>query len=83
MLDEFERKASIIMADYQGKIVSAFETVRNTDGTGEEVHFVEFPSEEEFDKYKGDPRLQELRGLRERAILSTEIKISQNEKSYS
>lgn len=82
-LEEFECNASKIMADYQGKIVFAFETIRNEDGTGEEVHIIEFPREVNFNNYRSDPRLQDLRGLREKAISSTEIKMRINEKSYS
>ena len=82
-LNAFERKASKVMADYQGKIIWAFETIRNEDGSGEEVHIVGFPREEDFTNYRNDPRLQELRDLRAKAISGTEIKIGINEKSYS
>lgn len=81
--DEFERKASKIMADYEGKIVCAFETMRNEDGSGEEIHIVEFHREEDFINYKNDPRLQELSDLRGKAISNTEVKIGTYEKSYS
>lgn len=67
-LDEFERKVSKVMADHHGKITRAFETIRNKDGSGEEVHIVEFQREEDFNHYRNDPRLQELRSLREEAI---------------
>ena len=82
-LDEFERKASEIMSDYQGKIVAAFETVRNEDGSGEEVHLLEFQTEEDLTSYSNDARYQALKSLREIAIFSTEVKIKLQEKSYS
>lgn len=81
--EEFERKASKIMTDYDGKIAFAFETMRNDDSSGEEVHIVEFQREEDFIRYKNDPRLQEFSSLRAKAISSTEVKIVTHEKSYS
>ena len=82
-LDEFERKASLIMADYQGEIVCAFETTRNEDGSGEEIHIVEFHQEEDFRGYTNDPRYQALRDLRDKAISHTGVKVGINGKSYS
>jgi uncharacterized protein (DUF1330 family) len=82
-LNEFEKQASLIMSDYQGEIVSAFETSRNSAGSGEEVHIVEFQSESDFSHYKNDPRLLKLENLREKAISETSIKICSSEKSYS
>ena len=81
--EAFERKASKIMADYNGKIVSAFETVRHADGAGEEVHVVEFQCEEDFTRYKSDPRFQTLADLRAKAISGVELKVALAEKSYS
>ena len=82
-LNEFEKYASAIMSDYQGKIISAFETLKNDDGSGEEIHIVEFQSEKDFTSYKNDSRLDRLADLREKAITGTEIKICINEKSYT
>ena len=82
-LDEFERKASEIMSDYDGRIVAAFETCRNEDGSGEEVHLLEFKNEESFTSYRNDDRHQAVKSLREKAISSTEVKIKLSEKSYS
>jgi uncharacterized protein (DUF1330 family) len=82
-LNEFEKQAAEIMSDYQGKITSAFETSRNDDGSGEEIHIVEFQTENDFTNYRNDLRLKNLVGLREKAISSTEIKICSNEKSYT
>lgn len=82
-LDEFERRASKVMADYQGKIICVFETKRNENGSGEEFHIVEFPNKDDFDSYRNDPRLQELHRLREKAISGAEIQIVTKEKSYS
>ena len=60
-LAEFEAQAAHVMAGYNGRIASAFETVRNEDGSGEEVHLVEFPLEEDFIRYKNDASLQSSR----------------------
>lgn len=83
LLDEFEREASRIMADYQGKIICAFETARNEDGSGEEIHLVEFQREDDFISYRNDPRLLALRDLRAAAISRTEMKTGRAEKLYA
>lgn len=81
--EAFEQQAAGIMADYNGSIVSAFETVRNADGSGEEIHILEFACADDFDRYKQDPRLAELSDLRERAISATHVKTVLSEKHYS
>ncbi len=82
-LDEFEREASEIMSDYHGRIAAAFETVSNEDGSGEELHLLEFQDQESYANYRNDERHQALKSLREKAISRTEVKIMLSEKSYS
>lgn len=72
-LNEFESKASAVMARYSGTIAGAYETVRNADGTGEEFHLLEFADEASFYSYRKDPWHQDNSKLRESAISSTEI----------
>ncbi len=81
-LEEFERQAAVVMAEYSGAIVEAAETSRNADGSGEEVHLLEFASAESFAQYRSDGRLSELSGLRDRAISATEVRPILKEKSY-
>lgn len=81
--EAFEHQAASIMADYNGSIVSAFETVRNADSSGEEIHILEFACIDDFDRYKQDPRLEELSDLRERAISATHVKTVLSEKHYT
>ena len=82
LFERFERDAAIIMKQYGGKIVSAFETRHELDGSGEEIHVLEFPSEEAFGRYRADRSLTALSGLREQAISSTKVQISILLKSY-
>jgi|GEM_PF-517689 len=81
-LAEFESQAAAIMKDYEGRITHAFETCHLDDDSGEEVHLLEFPDIETFNRYRADPRLQQLQGLRETAIASTDIKVLNQEKHY-
>jgi len=81
-LEVFEKQASAIMEKYQGRIVSAFETIRDSDGSGEEIHILEFPSEEAFSRYKSDSSLANLAGQRAQAISGTEVTISLCVKTY-
>lgn len=81
-LEEFESQAARIMQNYQGRISSAFETIRKPDGSGEEIHILEFPNEESFANYRADKSLAALSSLRNKAISNTEVKISVSIKSY-
>jgi len=81
-LEVFEAQASVIMEKYQGRIVSAFETTRASDGSGEEIHILEFPSEEAFNCYRSDGSLANLVSQRDQAISNTEVTISLRVKTY-
>lgn len=82
LLKEFEGQASKIMKLYQGRIMCAFETMRQPDNTGEEIHVLEFPNETCFMNYKKDEVLAQLADLREQAISSTEVQVSLDVKIY-
>ena len=82
-LEEFETQAVRIMKEYKGSIVSAFETVRNPDGSGVEIHVLQFPSESLFASYRSDKSFEKLSSLRERAISRTEVSMSLKVKSYA
>lgn len=81
-LDEFEHKAAAIMKKYQGRIVSAFEITHNEDGTGEEIHILEFTDDTAFANYRADSSLAQLADLRSQAISNTQVLISTKLKFY-
>jgi uncharacterized protein (DUF1330 family) len=82
-LDEFESQAANIMTEYGGRIERAFETCRNDDGTGEEVHLLAFENQQAFENYKSDSRHLDLRDLRDKAISGTEVKTAVRTKEYA
>ena len=82
LLADFESKAVQIMQSHGGSMIRAFESQRNEDGSGQEVHLLEFPSESAFVDYRSDPRLLEYAELRDRAISSTVVIKSSQVKSY-
>ncbi len=82
-LATFENVAVNIMRSHGGDIIRAFETLQNEDGSGQEIHILEFPSETEFLNYRADPKLLEHSDLRDEAIKSISIVKSINTKSYS
>ena len=82
LLADFESKAIQVMHFHGGSMVRAFETIRNQDGSGQEVHLLEFPTESAFRDYRSDSRLLAYAELRDRAILSTQIIKSDYLKSY-
>ena len=82
LFEQFEAQAASIMADYGGSIESAYETKRNTNDSGEEVHVVVFASEEDFKAYTQDERLAQLSELRAKAISATDVKRVVTTKAY-
>jgi uncharacterized protein (DUF1330 family) len=74
--ERFETEAARVMGQYGGRIerrVALTDGASGGDRAPNEVHLVTFPTEERFRAYTQDPRLQELAGLRARAIRHTEI----------
>lgn len=67
-LEKFECAAAQIMLEYQGRFLTAFETARNFDGSGKEIHILESPSTTHFEKYRSDERHHSLKELRAEAI---------------
>ena len=82
-LTTFESKAAEIMKDHGGQFISAFETLRNEDNTGREIHLLEFPSESAFVGYRSDERLKDLADLRAKAIQSMDVVKSDRLKKYA
>jgi len=83
LLAVFEKQAVKIMRSYGGNLVRAFETTRNEDGSGQEVHLFEFPSDDAFAEYRSDSRLIEHAELRKKAIDSMVVVISGVLKEYT
>jgi uncharacterized protein (DUF1330 family) len=82
--EEFERyeaNAVRIMKRYGGSIERR---VRFSRGGGDEqpdeVHLVEFPSDEAFERYRGDPELVALAEARARAVRRTIVWVARDEK---
>jgi uncharacterized protein (DUF1330 family) len=78
----FETKATEIMRSHGGHIVSAFETVRNEDNSGQEIHLLEFPNDAAFAEYRADSRLLEHAELRSKAINSINVVKPRTLKNY-
>jgi len=70
------------MSTYHGRIISAFETVRYADGSGQEVHLLEFPNEDAFAEYRLDSQLLQQADLRDKAIDSVTVILSKVLKNY-
>jgi uncharacterized protein (DUF1330 family) len=68
--EAFERQAAAVMARHGGRVESV---VRCSGAAGEpfEVHVVTFPDAAALAAYREDPRMADLRPLRERVIART------------
>lgn len=79
----FERLISTYLADVGAMIVTALEIEKNEDGTGEEVHILQFPDLNAFETYKRVTSTDEVRGLGEEAIESLSLKRARARKTYA
>ena len=70
--EAFERAAAEIMSIHGGNVEQVVRC-SGVEGSPFEVHIVTFPSARALQEYHDDPRLVELRPLRERVIARTEI----------
>jgi uncharacterized protein (DUF1330 family) len=79
----FERHAAAVMKAHGGGIER---TVTASEGSPpdmvKEVHVLAFPDRRSFDAYRADPRLAELRHLRERSVVNTEILTGEEGPAY-
>ena len=83
-LHAFERQAVKIMKKYEGKLVAAFEPDASGSSSNNiaEIHILEFPNIEVFNKYRADPHLRELSELRMKAISNITVFVSGTYKDY-
>jgi uncharacterized protein (DUF1330 family) len=73
-LERFEDAAARIMSRYGGRIERRIPLERaGGPDQPDEVHIVTFPDRGSFDRYRQDPEIQALAGLRERAIRRTTV----------
>jgi uncharacterized protein (DUF1330 family) len=72
--ERFEERAASIMSQYGGRIARRIcFPFRGDPSQPHELHLVVFPDRESFDRYRRDPDLQALAGLRAAAIRQTVI----------
>lgn len=71
---QFETQAAAILSRWDGRIERVIRLDEEAPGgTFREVHVVSFPDGDAFDAYRRDPELAALKGLRDEAIVNTEI----------
>lgn len=79
---DYESKVISILNEHQGVLVSACAVDNQGDDPPDEIHIIQFPSMEEFNLYKSDPRVTALSALREKVIRKTEIYFSETFHNY-
>ena len=74
----FESKAIKVMEKYDGKLRLAYEPIKAESSLSNigEVHYLEFPDIDAYKRYRRDPELEKLSGLRADSILKTNILVS-------
>jgi uncharacterized protein (DUF1330 family) len=79
--EKFEKKALAIISQYGGELIAAFET-QHEKNSGEEIHILSFPNNDQLNAYLNDEGLHDLQELRKSAIESTLVKTSTKIKNY-
>ncbi len=75
-LTKFESKVLPILKAHRGELLSAFNPVRESQETPDEIHHLRFPNALAFEEFKNDGRHNELAQERTKAISKTEIYVS-------
>lgn len=75
-LKKFENKALSILKAHQGELLLAFNPIRASEETPDEIHYVKFPNSLAFEEFKNDERHKNLSNERSDAIFRTEIYVS-------
>lgn len=83
-LHAFEQQAVKIMKKHEGKLMAAFKPDASGPPSNNiaEIHILEFPNIEAFNKYQADPHLRELSELRMKAISNITVFVSGTYKDY-
>jgi uncharacterized protein (DUF1330 family) len=83
-LRDYERKVLPILEEHGGKLLSAF-TPRGHDHPEcpDEIHLIEFPSDEAFQSYRSDERVAKLSEMRGACISKTVVHVSKEMVSYA
>jgi len=80
----FEIQAIAIMQKYGGRLVAAWQP--NADLSSDrnigEIHYLEFPSQADFEQYRQDQALLDLKALRATAIRATHVYVCDEQVSY-
>lgn len=82
LFEEFELNASRIMKSYGGTILKAFEIERQDDGSGKEVHLVQFSDRDSFERYRHDEELESIRTMQFNAVSGMNAVVLGTEKLY-
>ena len=76
-LRNYEARAVRIIRTHGGRLLSAFVPRQHGNlARPDEIHLLEFPSDESFAAYRADPQVQALSALRARAIATTVVYVS-------
>ena len=76
---EYERTLLQVWREHGGDVIAAFRPAPWTDGSraADEMQLLRIPSREQLDAYLADPRRVALASVRDRAIASTEVVMSE------
>ena len=78
----YERQVLPVLREHGGRLLSAFEPVKNAPDAPDEIHVLEFPSSEHLQAYRNDPRTEALSALRVTAISATTVYVSKRSVDY-
>ena len=81
-LREFEAQAITILREHKGVLISSSSNDIQSPQEPDEIHVIQFPSSENFQAYKNDPRLLRLASLKAQTIRKMDVYITNSFHQY-
>jgi uncharacterized protein (DUF1330 family) len=81
-LREFESIAIPILREHGGQLISASTNLNRSNDEPDEIHVIQFPSAKEFEAYKNDQRIVDLRSFKDSMISKMEVHLTNSFYEY-
>lgn len=81
-LREYEREVLPVLREHGGRLLAAFEPIKEAPDAPDEIHVLQFSSRDQLQSYRGDARIEALASVRQRLIAETTAYVSKRRVDY-
>ena len=82
-LRDYERRVLPVLDEHGGRLLTAFEPIKESPQAPDEIHVLEFASRDQLQAYRSDARVAELAALREEVIRESTVFVSKRRVDYA